>query len=146
MDEAIKYQRERRMQSVPKKFRAPENTDAELKKEETKRKKKDKLVQKADTAKATLKNSDYLADALKLPEVSPEENDITKRCAKVPYAVNKNVSRSLAYGNENSQMAVDPIGNKSWNYMKYIRFLFCPYIRNKIKFDLSICQLTRLKS
>lgn len=60
------------MQSVPKKFRSPANTDSELKTMETQRKRKEKKVLNANKKEAETINSAYLLDALKATEDNSE--------------------------------------------------------------------------
>lgn len=62
--DAVSYQEQKRVKSIPLKFRQPANTDAELNAENTKRKKKENIIKKAAKESAKVKNMAHLAGIL----------------------------------------------------------------------------------
>lgn len=76
--EAVSYQEQKRLKSVPQKYRQPGNTDAELKAGEKSRKKKQKVVQKAAKESAKLQNMAHLANVLKNVTKSKDVAQITQ--------------------------------------------------------------------
>lgn len=75
LEAAIAYQKDKRINSVPAKFRVPQNTDSELNVAEKKRKRNEKRTQKLNKENASMKNSSYLADLVKSQLVSSENED-----------------------------------------------------------------------
>lgn len=71
----MNYQEQKRVKTVPQKFRQPTNTDAELNAENAKRKKKANIATKAAKEKAKTQNMAHLVNAIKNVASSSEEID-----------------------------------------------------------------------
>ncbi len=98
----MSYQEQKRVKSIPQKFRQPGNTDAELKKEEAKRKKKANAIKKTAQQSAKVKNMAHLASIL-------DTQDIDQ-----PMSETENHNHNENINDESMEVAVD-IGNQNIN-------------------------------
>lgn len=82
-EEAALFLKEKRMQIVPKKYRQPSNTDAELKAAAAKKKKTEKKLLNDNKKNASAKNSLHLAEMLSevdsgIPTVGSKFEELVK--------------------------------------------------------------------